>query len=215
LNHRNLIASAMSLACGPVALAGIVNEYVPSWRGEANATYSGWDNFTSAYAGPNAPDQPGSSPASLFNFGPGAIITGGGNIYGSSGPLSIFITGGVLNAPNVPLEVVLNVGTAGTFLDDASVTFNAIVSGGTTSFAPTSSELRYDQPVPGFGATQTRTYRWDLSALPVSALGYQLTFRSAEQFMSLTGVAVDIRFVPAPAAGLLLLAGARGSRRRR
>jgi hypothetical protein len=215
LNHRNLIASALALAGCPAALGAIVNELVPTWRGDANATYSGWDVFTSAYGGPNAPDQPGSSGASLFNFGPGAIITGGGNLYGSGGPLSIFLTGGVLNAPNAPLEVVLNVGTAGTFLDDASVLFTAITATGTVNYTPSASELRYDQPIPGFGATQTRAYTWDLSALPVTALGYQITFRSAEQFMSLTGVAVDIRFIPAPAAGVVLLAGLGRGRRRR
>jgi len=215
LSNRLLIASASTFACASTALAGIVNEYVPAWRGSANATYSGWDAFTSAYAGPNAPDEAGSAQASLFNFGPGAIVTGGGNIYGSSGPLSIFITGGVLSAPNAPLEVVLNVGTAGTFLDTSSVTFSAITSTGTVGFAPTTSELRFDQPTPGFGSVQTRTFTWDLSALPISAVGYQITFRSVEQYMSLTGVAVDLRFIPTPAAGVVLLAGLRGSRRRR
>lgn len=215
MHNRNLIASALTFACAPAALAAIVNEYVPSWRGGPNTTYSGWDVFTSAYAGPNAPDQPGSSSASLFNFGPGAIISGSGNIYGSAGPLSIFITGGVLNAPNMPLEVVLNVATAGTFLDNSSVLFTAITSSGTVNFAPTTSELRYDEPIPGFGSTQTRAFTWDLSSMPVAAIGYQISFRSEGQYMSLTAAAVDVRFVPAPAAGLMLLAGFRGSRRRR
>lgn len=213
--HRSLIVCTLAFASGPVALAGIVNEYVPTWRGSATATYSGWDVFTSAYAGPNAADEAGSSLASLFNFGPGAIITGGGNIYGSGGPLSIFITGGVLSAPNSPLDVVLNVGTAGTSLDASSVSFSAITAAGTVSFAPTTSELRYDEPTPGFGAVQTRAFSWNLSSLSIPALGYQITFRSVGQFMSLTGVAVDMRFVPTPAAGLILLAGLRGSRRRR
>lgn len=215
MSNRILVASALTFACASTTLAGIVNEYVPTWRGTSNATWSGWDGFTSAYAGPNAPDQPGSSIASLFNFGPGAIITGGGNIYGSAGPLSILITGGVLNAPNVPLEVVLNVGTGGTSLDTSSVSFTAITSTGLVNFSPTTSELRYDEPIPGFGANQTRAFTWDLSSLSIPALGYQINFRSVGQYMSLTGVAVDIRFIPAPAAGVVLLAGLRGGRRRR
>lgn len=215
MSNRTLIASALAFACAPAALGGIVNAYVPTWRGDANATYSGWDSFTSAYAGANAADAAGSSVASLFNFGPGAIITGGGNIYGSGGPLLIFINGGVLAAPNSPLEVVLNVGTAGTSLDLSSVTFSAITANGLVSLAPTASSLRYDEPVPGFGAVQTRAFTWDLSTQSIPALGYQMSFRSSEQFMSLTGVSIDMRFVPAPAAGVLVLAGLRGGRRRR
>jgi len=215
LSDRTLIASALTFACAPAALGGIVNAYVPTWRGDSNATYSAWDTFTSAYLGPNSPDASGSALATLFNFGPGAIISGGGNIYGSGGPLFILINGGVLNAPNSPLEVVLNVGTAGTGLDLSSVTFTAITANGLMDFAPTTSELRYDEPIPGFGATQTRAFTWDLSSLSIPALGYQMSFRSSSPFMSLTGVSVDMRVVPAPAVGFILLAGLRGGRRRR
>lgn len=216
MNHQNfVIASALALASAPISLAGIVNEYVPVWRGGPNTTYSGWDVFTSPYAGPNAADEPGSSPATLFNFGAGSVITGSGNIYGFHSPLLILINGGVLNAPSLPLEVVLNIGTGGSLLDTSSVTFSAITSTGLVSFSPTTSELRYDLEIPGFGSTQTRAFTWDLSSLSVPAYGYQIGFRSVEDHMALTGVAVDIRYVPTPAAGVVILAGLTRSRRRR
>jgi len=202
-------------AVSSAALAAIVNPAIPAWRGAPNATFSGWESFTSAYAGPNAPDQPGSSLASLFNFGPGAFLTGSGNIYGSSSPLVITVEGGILAAPNVPLEVVLNVGTIGTFLDDDSVVFTVLTYAGEFDFAPDTVELRHDAPIPGFGSIQTRAYRWDLAAAGLDAVGYRISFRSQEINMSLDGVTVDIRFVPVPGLALVPLAGLVAGRRRR
>lgn len=208
------LASAFSVV--PFANADFVNPLVPAWRGSAQSDFYGWESFTSSFGGPNLPNYTGTeSGAALFNFGPGAILTGTGNLYAASGPLFISVYGGLSADAQ---EVILNLATMGTLLNFSSVRLVlADNSGNSVSLGADSAELRSDAPAPGGqGQIQTNAFSWDLSDLTIDATHFTLEFSSASVNMSLDTVSMDVRYVPAPGAfALVALAGVTGWRARR
>ena len=99
-----------------LAAADLTNPLVPEWRGGAGAYYAGWESFTDAAGGANAPEA--GSGFDLYNFGPGAFIAGSGNIYAAGGPLDIHIYSNVEIAAS---EAVLSFSFLGSPIDTSDV----------------------------------------------------------------------------------------------
>ena len=221
-------ASAVAAVCvASSAWAGLVNPLTPSWRGATNTMFMGWDVFTSAYAGANAADMAGSSNlGSLFNFGPGSVLTSTPpmptGIYNPTGPLSIMIMGGVTAAPRNPTEMVLNIASAGTGISNASVAITLFDnSGNSRRFTPGTTTTRSSAP-DGFTGTAVTTAFWfTIDSLAWSCSRWQVDFSSTGPHALLDAVSLDINFsTPVPGPGALsvlatLLPGATRGRRRR
>ena len=205
------------------ASAGVVNPLVPTWRGQANTMFMGWDTFTSAYAGANAADMSGSSNlGSLFNFGPGSILTNNPlptGIYNATGPLSIMIMGGVTNAPRNPLEVVMNLADAGTNINQNSVRLTLFDNAGNSSVFVPSTKAERSNISDGFGGkAKTIAYTWTIEPLAWNSTRWQIDFSSTAPHAILDAVTLDFKLVPAPGALTVLAAfvggTSRGRRRR-
>jgi hypothetical protein len=202
------------------ASAGVVNPLVPTWRGQANTMFMGWETFSSAYAGANAADMSGSSNlASLFNFGPGAILTGSPlptGIYNPSGTLAIMIMGGVTSAPRNPTEVVMNVASAGTGIVNGTVALTLFDNAGNSRrVTPTDISNRSSAP-DGFGGTAATTaFSWTIDPLAFNATRWQIDFSSAAPHAILDAVTLDLKLVPTPGALAVLAAFAGGTPRGR
>ena len=199
---------AISSFVATSASADFINPQVPVWRGAADADFYGWENFTSAFGGPNVTNYAGTeSGAALFNFGPGALITGTGNLYGATNPLSISIYGGLTAQVN---EVILNIASIGTIINPNSVRLTISDNNGNTiSINPGFMELRSDSPAPGGqGQIQTRSFRWMLPGMLFPATRFELSFASQTNNLSLDTVSADIRYVPVP--GVLAILASSG-----
>lgn len=197
------------------ASAGFVNPYIPGWAQGPNTQYAAWESFSNAVGGANLPDQAGSNAFSLFNFAPGAFITGTGNLYGAGSPLYIMVTGGTLGNNQSPLEVVFNVATAGLTIAPGSVRLTLFDNfGNLVSYTPTVADLRYDAPAVPLGSVQNIAYTWSNLNPGFAASGWRIEFGASGSNMSLDAARVDLLYVPAPSA-LALLATAGLSRRGR
>ena len=77
------------LALSAPALADFTSPYTPDFRGDPGTEFAHWDNWTSAFMGPNSPDDPASTNPDtlLFQMNPGAIVTSG-MIYSPPAPPS-------------------------------------------------------------------------------------------------------------------------------
>ena len=115
-----------------------------------------------------------------------AFITGGGNLYSQTGALYIMIMGGTLNNAATPTQVVMNVATAGSTLNLASVRLSLFDnSGSSMSISPALSELRADSPTPPQGAAQTWAFTWNTAGVPLTATGFRVEFSAGAPSMSL------------------------------
>jgi hypothetical protein len=218
------IAGALALTgAASAAMAGFVVEDAPSWRGDTNTVYGGWDVFTQANNAPNFADVAGSSmgfAGQVFNFSGTAFITSTGNIYDSTNPVNIHnyvdlagIDGGVDIT-----DVVVNVATLGTVPALDGVIFQAVTAtGDSVNLDTTSYSVNYLNEIPGFGATYNLSWEFDLSAIAGDVTTLAFIIKGAGPHMSLDALSTDVRFnVPAPGAlALLGLAGLAGRRRRR
>lgn len=204
------------------AQGGLVNPLIPAWAGSINSQVAAWESFTQANGGANLPDQAGSSPFSLMNFAPGSFITGSGNIYNISSPLYVMIMGGTMaNASNPslgnsPLQVVMNLATAGTLVSPGSVRLSLFDNAGNSmTLAPALAEIRYDAPAQPQGSIRTMAYTWNTSFVPFAATGFRVEFAASAGSMSLDAVRLDLNYVPAPGALALVGLAAVTARRRR
>jgi hypothetical protein len=203
------------------AQGGLVNPLIPSWAGSVNSQVAAWESFTQAGGGANLPDQAGSAPFSLMNFAPGSFITGTGNIYSINSPLYVMIMGGTLmgagaSQGNSPLQVVMNVATAGTLISAGSVRLSLFDNAGNSmSLAPALTEIRADAPAQPQGSIRTTAYTWNTSFLPFAATGFRVEFMASAGSMALDAVRLDLNYVPAPGALALVGLAAVTARRRR
>ena len=202
------------------ASAGVVNPLVPTWRGQSNTMFMGWETFTSAYAGANAADMAGSSTlANLFNFGPGAILTNAPlptGIYNPTGPLSIMIMGGVTNAPRNPMEVVMNVASAGTGIVNSTVALTLFDnSGNSRRMTATSTLVRNSVPDGMSGTAITTAFSWTIDPLTWNCTRWQIDFSSSSPHALLDAVTLDFKLVPTPGALTVLAAFVGGTTRGR
>lgn len=210
-------ASGIALAViGSSASADFVNPLVPVWRGAANADFYGWEIFTSAFGGPNIPNYAGTEPgAALFNFGAGAFINSAGNIQATGSPLSMTVYAG---AAEPVAEVIVNIATIGTVLNDNSLILDLYNnSGGGLTVSPSMMELRSDQPTAdGQGRVQTRMYRWIVPPTGSALPRFELNFGSLSGGIALDSLSIDVRYIPAPGAlALITCAGTLAAWRRR
>lgn len=214
---RSAIAAFAAVALAGGAFAGFVNPLIPGWAQGPNTQYAGWESFSQSAGGANLADQVGSNNFSLFNFAPGAFITGSGNLYGAGSPLYVMLTGGTLGASQSPLDVVFNVSTAGLTINPSSVRLTLFDNmGGIAMYAPTVSDLRYDVPANPLGSEQNIAYSWTGMAPAFAATGWRIEFAASDIHMSLDAARVDLRYAPAPGAlALLGVAGIGAGRRRR
>lgn len=219
MSHLGAVSLGIGLAAALAASAqaGFTNPLIPSWAGGPNTQYAGWESFTQASGGPNLPDQAGSAPFSLMNYAPGAFITSAGNMYGSGAPLFISMMGGTLGNSASPINVVLNVSTAGSTLNMSSVRLWLFDGSGNVAFLPpTTSEIRFDAPSPPQGSAQNVAFTWAVGSTSFAASGWRIEFSASAANMSLDAVRVDLQYVPAPGAlALLGIAAASGGARRR
>jgi len=209
------------LACAGTTMAGFIAEDVPAWRGDANAAYYNWEDFTAADGfvdGPNFPTNEAfpSGNAMLFNFGSGAIISGDNNIYGFGGPLEIH-TYAYTEADAD--QVVINISVAGSEMLYDAVGLFWVGADGTEGYMPGMSySMNYYEEADfgGFtGAYVNVSYAFDLSSVGADVRELGIMFNGSAAHMSLDAVSLDILTVPAPGALALLGVAALGRRRRR
>jgi len=193
------------------ASADLVNPTVPDWRGDAGTAFYGWDSFSSAYNAPNFNDS-GDARGMLFNFAPGALITGTGNIYGQNDPLNIHVYG------YGPLEqAVLNVASMGTEMDYENVSLWVSDGENGQYFSYASFSTNFYEEIPNFGANVSTSYTWDLSSYDGVVAEWAFFVNGTSPHNVLDALTVDIAFgaVPAPSALVLLsIAGVIRKRRK-
>ena len=192
------------------ATADLVNPTMPDWRGDTGAAFYGWDSFSSAFNAPNFNDS-GDAGGMLFNFAPGAIITGTGNIYGQNNPLNIHVYG------YGPLEqAVLNVASMGTEMDYESVSLWVSDGENGQYFSYDSFLTNSYEEIPNFGANVSTSYTWDLSSYDGVVAEWAFFVNGTSPHNVLDALSVDIAFgaVPTPSA-LVLLSIAGVTRKRR
>jgi hypothetical protein len=210
-------AIAASSSLGASALAGLVNPLIAPWAGGASAQFAQWDSFSSAYGGVNAPDAVGSSPFSLINFSPDAVLASSGNIYGPSSPLYVMIMGGTRGG-QTPLQIILNVATAGTFIPQGGVRLSLFDNqGNSMSLSPAATEIRSEAPTPPQGAARTTAYTWNTASMPFMATGFRIEITGGPGNMALDAVRLDLNYTAVPGPGAIVLMGiaAMQTRRRR
>ena len=214
----SVVAFAATTAIAASAMAGFAVEDVPTWRGDADTLYGGWDSFTQANFAPNFSETGNMGFAGqIYNFSPTAFIAGSGNIYDAAGPLNIHhyveLTGVDIT------DVVVNLATMGTLPNLEDVLFQAVTSSGDTQFLDTSAySTNFQQDIPGFGSTLNLSWEFDLSDIAGDVTSIAFIVQGTAAHMSLDAFSSDVRFtnVPAPGAlALLGLAGLAGRRRRR
>ncbi|MCP3860402.1 MAG: hypothetical protein GY728_01300 [Phycisphaeraceae bacterium] len=199
------IIAAVSAVTG-IAAADLTNPLVPEWRGDAGTLYAGWDSFTSADGGANAPEA--GSGFDVYNFGPGAVIASSGNIYAAGGPLDIHIYSNVEIAAS---EAVLSFSFLGSPIDTSDV--RAFFLG--QYIDPIESELRALEDFGGF-VKETWSFTYDFSNVGGVSSTVAFFFGSGDLTnSSLDAVSVDVLSVPAPGAIALLGIAGLTSRRRR
>ncbi|MCE9619825.1 MAG: hypothetical protein K8R92_07940 [Planctomycetes bacterium] len=192
---------------------------IPAWRGTANTTYMGWENFTAAYGGANLPDAPLSANlGGLYNFGFGSTINGSNNIVGNTSPLFITMIGGII-FPQNPVEVVLNIAAQGPVINLATVKLSFYDNlGNFVQLNPNLTDIRFDAPFPG-GRDQTLAFTWNLPANLIAATQWQINYSSSGVGTALDAASLDMRFIPAPGVmSVLAMLGGGGmicGRRRR
>ncbi|MDG2031350.1 MAG: hypothetical protein P8J45_10135 [Phycisphaerales bacterium] len=203
----HIVALGSVLAATGLASADLVNPLVPDWAGDATAETFTWNSFTQANSAPNFPDAPFSTDAQLFNFGPGAIIAGSGNIYNPAGGLNIHVYG------SGPVgQAVLNFATLGTEFNYENVRLYLSDGAGSSETIFGVGEER-SREGGAFGSDNvTMAYSWDVN-VGFDVVEWAFFFGSDASNSSLDAVSVAVNSVPAP--GGLLAVGLFGTMRRR
>lgn len=223
-----LLLAALVTPSAVLAQSSAVNFMPPTWRGEADTEYAGWERFATAI-GSNAPDDTATTPTAAdarvtqttapdFSTPPGILRTSAGNIYSGFQLLNLFVTNNIA----LPLtDVQLQTRTSGTELDYANITlqyFNG--QGQPVALAATSRTELFRQSgiefFPGFPSEIVETkFVWDLSGVTDAITSIRIVLPHTIAHISIERIELDTRSVPAPGAGLALLGLAVVTRRRR
>ncbi|MEM7306515.1 MAG: DUF6259 domain-containing protein [Planctomycetota bacterium] len=154
----------------------------PPFAGTSGAEFSGWDCFTIAFGGPNAPDDPSttSDDAYLTQGNPGAIITSACAIYHPFSFSAYLINDSV---PNDLQDVHLQTRTLGNPLDSNSAQLRYVDGGGgVIALSPASvTDL-------GAASGSELYFVWDLSGISDTVLSYEIAFLSIAPNTSLDAV---------------------------
>jgi hypothetical protein len=182
--------TAPLLILSSLAFAGFSSEAPPPWRGLADTEYSGWDCFTSEYAGQNLPDDAATSSddAAIVQNVPGALITSTCNLYHPAGASQFTLTDTV---PRDLQSAWLHVAAAGTPLLPSSVQLSfPLAAGGLMSLPPTAATLLAG----GGGAPEEWLFQWDLALEVEDVRSYRIDFEASGAHMSLDSVLLDTNF---------------------
>jgi hypothetical protein len=187
----------------PLALAGFTSAVTPSFAGSPCARFAGWEVFTNAYNGPNAPDMAGTdeTSAEITQLIPGAIITSGGNIYDPFQPTAFRLT----DTTSAPVqEVVLETSTQGNSRSVTSFTLTYVgANGQDVVLAPT-------QFIPLVQLPQQHDelyFQWDLSNAGVPITSYHIEWIAQAPSMSFDAALLYVRLACSPAPGASFCAG--------
>lgn len=219
--HSFRIAALAAMIVASPAVADFIVEDVPSWRGDANASFYEWQSFTSASAatGPNFPTSEAfpSGNAMLFNFSDGAMISGDGNIYGFGGALNIHA---YMYASSDVQQVVANISMHGTELlyNQVMLVWTDGIDGGEEGFLMGDVTFNYWEEVDfggGIGAIANVSYAFDMSSIAADVRDVGVLFQTSGAHSSLDAMTIDMLTVPAPGVLALLAVAGIGSRRRR
>lgn len=210
MNMRAMLVSAAVAATAVVpVLADTSTFQVPDYRGLPGATSGGWERLTVAVGQPgNLPDLPSTlTAATLVQTVPGAIATGGGNLYQGAGAAAYEISHNPGEAVGL---VTFQMRTLGTELDYASVRLAYDVGAGVQFLAPSARlelERAPSQGFPGFNVTS----RWDWNLEGTGATSYRIEMTATGPHQSLDSAMLDsakVGVVPEPTTWALLGAGA-------
>ena len=193
------------IACGTLAVsflavrtlsAAFTNPSTPSFRGQPDTEFSGWESFTNP-VGQNLPDDPNttSDDAVLTQTTNGAVLTGTGNIYSPAAPANYVLTDSI---PGDLLEVHFQTSTDGAELAYTNVRLEYVDFLGTTWRLPPTTQTELARFIMTGPHVET-LFVWDLSTVPDNISSYSITFQAQVQHLSLDAVLLDTRFEPAPA----------------
>lgn len=200
-----LVALALS-GVGALSVAADSSHFVaPSFRGNANADFAGWENFTTP-VGANAPDVVGSDAAATLSQNSAGAIMAGSDIY--AGPVAVGSFSVSYDVTSPIATVVFQVRTLGLQLNYNSVSLN--YGGGTLSATRTELERATDDTFGG-SMSVTSSWTWDLSGVNATALN--ISFGANTPHVVLDAAQLDVAAVPEPetwamisGAGLLAFA---------
>ncbi len=206
---QSIMAVAAIAAAALPALADTSTFAVPDYRGVPGATAGGWERLTVGFGQPgNVPDLPSTlGSASLVQTVPGAIATGGGNLYQGAGAAAYQINHNPGEAVGL---VTFQMRTLGTELDYGSVRLAYDVGAGIQYLAPSGRvelERGPSQGFPGFNVTS----RWDWNLTGTGATSYRIEMSATGPHQSLDSAMLDsakVGVVPEPSTWALLGAGA-------
>jgi hypothetical protein len=197
--ERVSLLSALGL-CGIVAVAAarpFTNSIVPSFRGQPNTEFGGWESFMCPSACPNFPDDPNSTTgATLIQLDPSAFLVGG-NIYSFSAPLRCVIEGSV---PADLQRVVLQLSTRAVVPNYASVKLEYVDPFGNLQQLPWTTFTKLKEITGPMGTDVEALFEWDLTGVIDPILDYKLLFNASQASMSLDAVLLDLQHsAPVPA----------------
>ena len=213
-------AAVAAVVIAPLAQGAIVNEAVPSWRGQANTVFAGWESFRSGSGGFNVADRAGSfCGCSLFNFGAGSVLDADGDIRAGDAGLDIKLVGGQFSTQRLR-SVVVNLATYDGCVDLAQMKLRLVDGAGAVTFIAPASLEELDQQIFDDGSIyRSRSYRFDVvdGYLSTGAVTqWRLEFTSSGG-MALDAITIDLDYnvVPSPGAMALAVLGVAVARMRR
>ncbi len=175
------------------AVASFTVNYSPPFHGAPCTQYAGWESFTQANGGANAPDDPTTTAtnAAVYQLAPGGIITAAGNLDDDTVPPIYRVTDVVpADLKQVVLQVSINLNP----MNWSSFMLTYMDGGGMPhSLAPTSSSYLVHQM-----GHDERVITWDLSAITDTILSYSIDFAATNTFTTLDAVKLDEQFACQP-----------------
>ncbi len=213
-------AAIAAVVIAPLAQGAIVNEAVPTWRGQANTVFSGWESFMSGFGGFNSADRSGSfCGCSLFNFGAGSVLDADGDIRAGDAGLDVKLVGGQFSTQRLR-SVVVNMATWDGCVEATQMKLRLVDGNGAVTFiAPAAPEERDQQTFDDGSIYRSRAYRFDVADGYLSSgavTQWRLEFTSPGG-IALDAIAIDLDFnvVPSPGAMALAVLGVTVARMRR
>jgi hypothetical protein len=184
--HKLSSALLVNTLVASSAAASFTVNYSPPFHGAPCTQYAGWESFTQANGGANAPDDPTTTAlnAAVFQLAPGGIVTSAGNLDDDTVPPIYRVTDTVpADLQQVVLQVSINLNP----MNWSSFTLSYTDAGGTLhTLAPTSSVylvhlMGHDE----------RVITWDVSSITDTILGYTIDFAANNTFTTLDAVKLD------------------------
>ncbi len=199
VSHRSLaslalIGSALAIAA-PQAAAGFTHAFTPSYRGQPNTHFAGWESFTYAYAQPNLPDdaQSTSTVAQITQLD-ASVFLSGGNFYSFGTTVQCELGDAV---PADLQRVALQTSTKGNELDYDNVRLTYVDENDVVQTVPWTARTElWRLAIMGFDVETL--FEWDLTGVHDTITTFELRFEGAQPSMSLDAVLLDVQHIPLP-----------------